>query len=101
MTRSLIGNMPARRPGVEKMSMTNDGRTMTQAGFIAQSNWLGWQGGACPVATDALVEVMRRYASATIAPAGRLHWWHDQYNAFGADDIIAFRIVTIAPKGDI
>jgi hypothetical protein len=67
---------------------------MTDIG-LARS-WHFWNGGRCPVADDAAVVVRCRYGPGKIARAADLRWSHDQYLAYGADDIIAYALVGIS-----
>jgi hypothetical protein len=61
--------------------------------MTSQFDWQHWNGGACPVASDRLVVVRRRYADETTGRAGDLRWSHDMYRDYGADDIVAFRLL--------
>lgn len=59
-----------------------------------EQDWIGWNGGNAPVADDAMVEVRLRYANAVVRAEGKsLRWSHDLYNAYGAEDIVAYRII--------
>ncbi|MEG3168414.1 hypothetical protein U1737_09460 [Sphingomonas sp. LB3N6] len=63
---------------------------------IADS-WHPWNGGRCPVADDAAVAVRCRYGPRKFARAGDLRWSHDQYLAYGAEDIVAYALVDESP----
>ena len=54
--------------------------------------WIRWSGGASPVPVDEQVEVMRRYAGRATGPSGTFRWWHDLYDAYGAEDVVAYRL---------
>jgi hypothetical protein len=56
----------------------------------AVSALVPWNGGACPLAPETVVRVVRRYAGVTVGRAGNFRWNHDLSNGFGADDIVAF-----------
>ena len=56
-----------------------------------------WTGGTCPVAPEAEVEVNRRYAPTATGPARQFNWHHDLYNAYGAEDVIAYRVIAHPP----
>lgn len=58
--------------------------------------WTPWNGGICPAQPERLVVVRRRYSSTITARAADLRWSHDQYLAYGADDIIAFRYLPVS-----
>lgn len=52
-----------------------------------------WTGGKCPVGADVPVRVFRRYASSRTGSAGEFSWSHDLYNAFGAEDVVAYEVL--------
>lgn len=56
--------------------------------------WIPWYGGGCPVAFDTHIEVRARYSDQLIEGiAGDMRWSHDLYFAYGADDIVAYRLI--------
>lgn len=61
-----------------------------------KNEFIDWQGGKCPVASDTIVDVMFSDRSVTTnRRAGELDWLHTNY----AGDIIAYRVVEAAkPK---
>ncbi len=63
-----------------------------------RQKWHVWRGGSCPVSASSMVEVQRRYNSSLHARAGDLRWSHDLYYAFGADDIVAYRLLNSSPS---
>lgn len=56
-------------------------------------NWNQWMGGGMPVHPNIVVEVRFRYAGSGTGPASQFRWSHDLYNAYGADDVVAFRVI--------
>ncbi|WP_162875479.1 hypothetical protein [Sphingomonas crusticola] len=59
-----------------------------------ETEWIGWNGGSAPVAGDVMVEVSFRYGKRVVRAQGdSLRWSHDLYDAYGADDIVAYRII--------
>lgn len=80
--------------------MTNHSDALAKSPLLAPSGWAPWQGGACPVDGGCLIEAKRRYGPPITAAAASLYWWHDQYNAFGADDIVAFRLIAVPTDGN-
>jgi hypothetical protein len=56
-----------------------------------------WTGGTCPVLPDTQVEITRRYASTATGLACQFNWHHDLYNAYGAEDIVAYRLIAPSP----
>jgi len=61
--------------------------------FPAADGWRTWLGGGCPVPRNARVEVALRYAGNRVGPAQSFRWHHEQYHAYGADDVVAYRLV--------
>jgi hypothetical protein len=65
-----------------------------------EQDWIGWNGGTAPVPDDAIVEVRLRYANAVVrAESKSLRWSHDLYNAYGAEDVVAYRIIAVGTPG--
>ena len=59
-----------------------------------EAEWIGWNGGSAPVAGDVMVEVKLRYGQKVVRAQGKsLRWSHDLYDAYGAEDIVAYRVI--------
>ena len=52
-----------------------------------------WYGGKCPIASDVMIRAHLRYGPPQVGLAGEFRWSHDLYNAFGAEDIVAYEIL--------
>lgn len=57
-----------------------------------QIKWTAWGGGRCPVLDTCLVTVGLRYAGERTGKAKEFLWSHDQYNAYGAEDVVRYRV---------
>lgn len=56
---------------------------------LRDDDWIGWDGGECPVPRGKVVEVKRRDGEKLTRSACRLTWQH----VLGERDIVAYRIV--------
>lgn len=55
----------------------------------AESGWVQWHGGECPVERNVMVEYRMRFGNGySCAAAGRLHWDHGG----GSGDIVSYRV---------
>ena len=73
-----------------------------QGGGQAVTDWIEWKGGECPVAPGTRVEV--RFRSGDSDPHCNAAWWGWKW--MGRDledtyDIVAYRVVSEAPKPDM
>ncbi|MBH0114595.1 hypothetical protein I5E68_16730 [Novosphingobium sp. YJ-S2-02] len=69
---------------------------LQQGGMVEErgedGKWTPWFGGACPVMGDTLVHARLRYSGEVTAPARDLRWRHDLYVAYGAEEVVAYRL---------
>lgn len=61
------------------------------------SDWMGWNGGAQPVADEAIVSVSFNSAGhREDSMAGDIEWRHD-----GCDDVVSYRVMANTPEPEI
>ena len=63
----------------------------TPAPAPADDGWTAWEGGECPVAKGATVELKFRDGGQSVEPANTVRWWSRGFAV--AADIVAYRIV--------
>lgn len=63
----------------------------TPAPALADDGWTAWEGGECPVAKGATVELKFRDGGQSVEPANTVRWWSLGFAI--AADIVAYRIV--------
>lgn len=63
-----------------------------------ESDWTVWRGGVCPINGESTLEVQTRYAGLRKGRAVDFRWSHDLYYAYGAEDIIRYRLISEGPQ---